>query len=253
MEPEQHFAPRAESTPPLDAAWAVFLDADGTLIEIAKRPEDVVLPPGVFQALQALQSKVPAALISGRRLADLDRLFAPLTLPAAGQHGAERRSASGEMHRAVVAEKALERATQWLAAWARGRPEIVVENKRYTVAVHYRLAPEYEIEIDERVREVLGRLGEDFVLVPGKMIIEIRPRLWDKGRAIADFMSEPPFMGRVPVFIGDDLTDEDGFAMAQSLGGHAIKVGAGATVARWRLADVSRVLWWLNHYLRWLG
>jgi trehalose 6-phosphate phosphatase len=253
MGPEPHYAPREESTPPLDTGWAVFLDVDGTLLEIAIRPEDVVLPPGVSHMLQALQSKVPAALISGRRLADLDRLFAPLTLSAAGQHGAERRSAGGQMHRAVVAEKAIEQATQRLAAWARGCPEIVVENKRYTLAVHYRCAPHYATEIGARIREALQRLGKDFVLVPGKMILEIRPRLWDKGRAIADFMSEPPFAGRVPVFIGDDVSDEDGFAMAQSLGGHAIKVGTGATVARWRLADVSRVLEWLNIYLRWLG
>lgn len=235
--------------PVLDRNEAFFLDVDGTLLDIAERPEDVKLRSGLTDTLAALQRAAPVALISGRPIAALDRLFAPLRLPAAGQHGAERRGADGQVRRAVVAESALGPARAHLLAWAHNHHGILLEDKGLTLALHYRAAPHLEAEAARVSREALRQLDDGFVLGSGSMVYEIRPRGWDKGRAIAEFMREPPFAGRVPVFAGDDVTDEDGFAVVNRMGGHSIKVGAGPTAARWRFADVIQVLTWLDRYV----
>lgn len=239
--------------PSFDAAWAVFLDVDGTLLDLAERPERVALRPGLVQTIEALRRVVPVALLSGRRIADLDRLFAPLRLPAAGQHGAERRGSDGQAHRAMVAEAALGQARAHLLGWAQHRHGVLVEDKGLTLALHYRGAPHLEAEAARVSHEALQRLGDGFMLGSGNMVVEIRPRGWDKGRAIAEFMREPPFAGRVPVFLGDDITDEDGFAAVNRLDGHSIKVGEGPTTARWRLADVTGVSAWLDRYVQWFA
>jgi trehalose 6-phosphate phosphatase len=239
--------------PPFDAGWAVFLDVDGTLLDLAERPEKVALRPGLIETIDALRRVAPVAFVSGRRIADLDTLFAPLRLPAAGQHGAERRGADGQVHRAAVAEAAFARARERVLAWTRDHPGVLLEDKGLSLALHYRGAPRLEAEAALVAREALLGLGEAFVLASGGMVLEIRPRGWDKGRAIAEFMREPPFAGRVPVFAGDDITDEDGFAAASRLGGHAIKVGEGPTVARWRLDDAMQVLDWLERYVQWFA
>ncbi len=232
---------------------AFFLDVDGTLLDIAERPEAVKLRSGLTDTLAALQRRAPVALISGRPIAALDRLFAPLKLPAAGQHGAERRSADGRLRRVTVSRSALNQARAYLVAWARNHQEILLEDKGLTLALHYRAAPRLESEAARVAREAWRRLGDGFVLEPGNMVFEIRPRGWDKGRAIAEFMREPPFAGRVPVFAGDDITDEDGFAAVNRMGGYSIKVGVGPTAARWRLPDVRRVLAWLDCYVAWFA
>lgn len=243
----------APPLPSFDTAWAVFLDVDGTLLDLAERPEKVELRPGLIRTLKALRRVVPVALISGRRIADLDRLFAPLRLPAAGQHGAERCGADGQAHRTMVAEAVLARARAHLLAWAHDHPGILLEDKGLTLALHYRGAPHLEAEAARVTRETLQWLGDGFMFGSGSMVYEIRPRGSDKGRAITEFMHEPPFAGHVPVFVGDDITDEDGFAVVNRLGGHSIKVGAGPTAARWRLADVMQVLAWLDRYVQWVA
>jgi trehalose 6-phosphate phosphatase len=238
--------------PAFAPAWSVFLDVDGTLLEFGERPETVTIRPGIIRTLDALHRLVPLALISGRAIADLDRLFAPLILPAAGQHGAERRNRGGQICTAALSRSGLRRAWTRLAAWALGHPGLYLEDKGLSLAVHYRGAPQLAAEVRRAVHDELQRLGDDFVLGSGQMVVEIRPAGWDKGRAVTEFMAEPPFAGRVPVVVGDDATDEDGFAAANRLGGHSIKVGAGPTVARWRLAGVVEVLAWLDGYARWL-
>ena len=248
--------PASVEAPPLpsfDTAWAVFLDVDGTLLDLAERPEKVELRPGLIWTLEVLRRVVPVALISGRRIADLYRLFAPLRLPAAGQHGAERCGADGQAHRTVVAETALSRSRAHLLAWAHDHPGILLEDKGLTLALHYRGVPHLEAEAARVLRETLQWLGDGFMFGSGSMVYEIRPLGSDKGRAITEFMHEPPFAGRVPVFVGDDITDEDGFAVVNRLGGHSIKVGAGPTAARWRLADVIQVLTWLDRYVEWFA
>ncbi|TAM47183.1 MAG: trehalose-phosphatase [Acidobacteria bacterium] len=240
------------SLPAFDPAWAVFLDVDGTLLEFGERPAAVTIRPGLLTTLDVLRRRIPLALISGRAISDLDRLFAPLRLPAAGQHGAERRSRGGRIHTANVPGAGLAGARRRLAAWARAYPRIALEDKGLSLAMHYRGAPELAAEARRAAHDELARLGGDYVLGVGQMVVEIRPKGWDKGRAVMEFMGEPPFAGRVPVVVGDDVTDEDGFAAANRLGGQSIKVGAGATVARWRLAGVTQVLAWLDRYARWL-
>jgi trehalose 6-phosphate phosphatase len=239
----------AATVPPFARNWALFLDVDGTLLNIADRPDAVVPPPALVPVLETLVARVPVALISGRRIADLDRLFSPLHLPAAGQHGAEWRYADEVVLTPVTA--ALESAKAALTSWAAGRAGILVEDKGATVALHYRRAPEQRGEAEAMMRALTTLLGPDYVLVPGHMLFEFRPARVDKGRAIAQFMQRLPYAGRVPVFIGDDRTDEDGFAAVNSAGGHSVKVGAGPTAASWRLSAVAAVLAWLEAYAHW--
>lgn len=251
MAPGRGIAEPRSLLPAFDPAWAVFLDVDGTLLDLGERPSDVTLRPGLTHTLGALRHVVPVALVSGRPIAELDRLFAPLVLPAAGQHGAERRSADGRTHRAPVSRPALERAKALLAAWTRDHLGTLLEDKGATLALHFRGAPDLEAEAGRACHDALQLLGDGFLLGTGNMVLEIRPRGWDKGRALAEFMREVPFAGRVPVFVGDDITDEDGFRAANRLGGLSVKVGNGPSAACWRLEGVRQVLDWLDRFVQW--
>ncbi|MGH8480473.1 MAG: trehalose-phosphatase [Gammaproteobacteria bacterium] len=232
--------------------WACFLDVDGTLLDFAGHPHAVERKPELIATLSSLHRLVPVAFISGRPIVDLDRLFAPLRLPVAGQHGAERRTPSG---RTIAMERPsqMSAARDALAGFAEARPGLLLEDKGLTLALHYRLAPRLESEVEAMMKAWMHKLGRQFILLPGNMVYELRPSATDKGAAIAEFMEEPPFAGRVPVFIGDDTTDEDGFRMVNRMGGHSVKVGDGQTVAGGRLSGVATVLQWLEGYVRWLG
>jgi len=243
----------SQPVPPLpcfDPSWALFLDVDGTLIEFARRPDEIEPRPELIETLGMLQRTFPLALISGRRISDLDRLFAPLRLPAAGQHGAERRSADGQINLAPVPQDVLIPARTTLGDWMRGRPGVVLEDKGLSMAVHYRGAPEREREASEVLEKAARPLGGMYEVRSGKMVAELRPSGYDKGRAIEAFMGEVPFMERVPVFVGDDATDEEGFKVVNRMGGLSIKVGEEPTVACWRLASVSEVLEWLSRCVK---
>jgi trehalose 6-phosphate phosphatase len=227
--------------------WALFLDVDGTILEIAPTPEAVEVPALAVPAIAAASERLAGAvaLVSGRRIADLDRLFAPLRLPAAGSHGAERRTAQGLVFERHDAAK-LAPARELLARFAEAHAGVLLEDKRDALALHYRLAPTLEPAARRIVAEAVAAVGPAFGVQEGKMVFEIKARAASKGRAIEDFMAEPPFCGRLPVFVGDDLTDEDGFDVVNRLGGHSIAVGvARATRARWRLRDAAHVLRWL--------
>ena len=130
---------------------------------------------------------------------------------------------------------------------------MLLEDKGLAAALHYRAAPQYKGEAEQLVEAIVAELGEAFSLQKGKMVFEIKPSGKDKGTVIEEFMREPPFAGRLPVFIGDDVTDEDGFRVVNDLGGHSIKVGDGDTLARWRLTDADAVLEWLSAYQTYLA
>ncbi|OGA24364.1 MAG: trehalose-phosphatase [Betaproteobacteria bacterium RIFCSPLOWO2_02_FULL_67_26] len=237
-------------TPPRPQAtdsWAFFLDVDGTLFEHADQPDAVRADPAVVQLLAGLRATTGGALalISGRPVASIDALFDPLRVPAAGLHGVERRDALGRLHSHALPEIPLRRAAARLADFAARHAGLIFEDKGLGLALHFRKAPHLEQAANGIAATVAAELGEGFELQQGKMVIEIKPGGRDKGVAIEDFLREPPFSGRTPVFIGDDLTDEYGFSVVNRLDGHAIKVGPGETVARWRLADASAVRYWL--------
>lgn len=240
-----------KTVPPYEHNWAFFLDVDGTLLQLADHPQAVKIDPELRNTLQALvrYNDKAVALISGRSLYDLDCLFAPLKLPAAGMHGNERRDANGRLHAPAAASRNLAQAREQARRFAELHPGCIVEDKGSGFALHFRQTPVAATAADTLMTSLLATVGSDYTLQHGKMVIEIRPVAHDKGSAILAFVQEPPFAGRVPVFIGDDLTDEDGFRLVCKLGGVAIKVGEGETVAPWRLPDSHAVSEWLRGYI----
>lgn len=230
--------------------WALFLDVDGTLLEIAETPESVVVPDELKTLLRDLSVRLDGALalISGRSIQDLDRLFAPLRLCASGIHGCERREADGRIVTPGVDPVVLEPIRAELQRYADRQPGLLLEDKGYGLALHFRRAPHLGGDVATIMRRLCERLGPGYTLQSGKCVLEIRPSGFTKGSSIAAFMEQPPFAGRTPVFLGDDVTDEDGFAAVNDLGGLSIKVGATstATMAKQRLAGVREVHQWLQ-------
>jgi trehalose 6-phosphate phosphatase len=237
--------------PDLDSQSAVFLDADGTLVEIAPRPELVSVPrrlPSLLARLAAERAGA-LALISGRPLAQLDQLFHPWHGAAAGLHGIERRRADGVLDCILdgAGAAALDRIRPKLAALASEGSGLLLEDKGGTIALHYRAVPNREAEIRAHAETLRGAAGAELRLIAGKMVVEFQPRNANKGLAIAAFMAESPFLGRRPVFVGDDTTDEDGFAEIRRRGGMAIRVGKPRkTGANYGLPSVAAVLDWLE-------
>ena len=242
--------------PPLDPQTALFIDIDGTLLEIAPRPELVRVPPELPSLLARLaaQRGGALALVSGRRIADIDRLFHPWHGAAAGVHGAERRrtdgtlSIAGDSPRDRDAAAALDRLRPALRQFVQNAPGVLLEDKGETVALHYRQAPEREGELRALAERLVRYESEWLRLIAGKMVFELQPRHRGKDGAIAAFMDEAPFRGRAPVFLGDDTTDEDGFAEVNRRGGLSIRAGppSAATAARYSLPSVPAVLDWLK-------
>lgn len=229
-------------------APAFFLDVDGTLLDIAEAPDRVHVPPRVVHVLSRLSDACcgAVALVSGRPIVDLDRLLSPLRLPCAGLHGAERRGARGEVRQHGM-DGALDAARTELASFCDAHRGTLLEDKGAALALHYRLAPAAETAARRAVGRVLAGLGPAFVLQEGKCVLEIKPAGSSKAHAIEEFMAEAPFAGRVPVFAGDDVTDEDGFRAVNRFGGLSVRVGAGAqTAAATALAGVDEVLEWLS-------
>jgi trehalose 6-phosphate phosphatase len=236
--------------PPLDPQSALFLDVDGTLLEIAPRPELVRVPDGLPALIIRLSAQRDGALalVSGRPLTQLDRLFAPWQGAAAGLHGLERRRADGVLECVLDSGSAtaLERLRPKLAALAAKEPGLTLEDKGGTLALHYRGAPQHEPKIRTFADALHRETASVLRLITGKMVVEFQPRTANKGRAIAAFLAEPPFAGRRPVFVGDDTTDEDGFVEIRQRGGIAVRVGSPReTAATCRLPAVEAVLAWL--------
>jgi trehalose 6-phosphate phosphatase len=231
--------------PPLTPQTALFLDFDGTLVELAPQPDAVVIPPLLTSTLAGLYRQLGGALalVSGRCLMDLDTFVAPLQLPAAVEHGAQRRNAEGLLMSAPAIDLGLAlRAAEDLV---QRYPALRLERKLLALSLHYRHAPELENVCLQALRQAVAcSVGVE--LMQGKCVIDVKPAGVSKGAAIAAFMAEAPFAGRTPVFAGDDVTDEDGFAQVQRLGGHAVKVGAGPSCARYRCASVIDLARWLQ-------
>jgi trehalose 6-phosphate phosphatase len=242
--------PRRRYGPPslVAAESAVFLDIDGTLLELAATPDGVRVGSAVAQLLPALAEALAGALalITGRTLADADRLFPGLAIPVAGQHGLVRRDADGHVH-AHQAPPELAALRAEIAEFAARHTGLLLEDKGTTLALHYRLVPHLASHVHRMVRAHVAVAGDaSWRLQPGKAMVEIVPSGRDKGTAIQEYMAEPPFGGRMPVFVGDDRSDEQGFTAVEDLGGLAIKVGPGRTLARYRLRDVGAVCRWLG-------
>lgn len=230
--------------PPLPADAALFFDFDGTLADIAPRPEAVCVAPGALRALAALQRHLGGALavISGRPVAQIDHHLQPLRVPAAGQHGAERRDAQGVWHRVPLPD--LAPLLPPLQALVQAHPALVLEVKTAALAMHWRGDPAQADTCRAAMRAAHAGLP-GMSLMEGKMVMELKPAAADKGRALQAFMAEAPFAGRTPWFFGDDVTDEAGFAAVLALGGVAVKVGSGDSAAPWRLPDPAAVRAWL--------
>jgi len=213
---------------------ALFIDFDGTLVEIADTPDAVVVSPSLVPTLAELRSRLKGALalISGRSLAAIDGFFQPEVFDAAGLHGAEYRLAGERWHSRDALDPALRAAVRKLEQAVASEPGILLEDKDISVAVHWRLAPHAAEQAMGAVAAAVEALQPAYRIQHGKAVAEIVPAGANKGQVIQTFMASAPFSRRRPVFIGDDLTDEHGFAAVNALGGLSIKVGGGPTQAQ---------------------
>ncbi len=231
-------------------ASALFFDVDGTLVPIEKEPGAVRVRQRLRLLLERLIDATGGALalVSGRSIEQLDQLFRPLVFSASGLHGLERRLLPGDVTRADGVRQGVDRAKPELERFAEDHPGVFVEDKGLTLALHYRMAAEHREKAHALVRDLVSSDPDNVVLLEGKMVFELKPPGFDKGRAIADFMQEPPFRGRRPIFAGDDVTDEAGFATINAAKGVAVKVGIDerATEAVYGLPDVESMLDWLG-------
>ena len=234
-----------ETLPRITPATALFLDFDGTLVALAAQPELVEVPLSLTTTLAALYRQLNGALalVSGRRLLDLDSFLAPLQLPAAGEHGAQRRTSDGLLVSAPPAD--LQQVLQAAEGLLALHPGLRLERKNLALSLHYRHAPELENLCLQVMREAVER-SVGIELMQGKCVIDLKPAGFSKGTAIAAFMNEAPFAGRMPIFAGDDVTDEAGFEQVRRMGGHTIKVGPEPTAAQFRCASVARLADWLQ-------
>jgi trehalose 6-phosphate phosphatase len=207
---------------------ALLVDVDGTLLDIASTPVGVVVPAALASTLRDLLSRtgVAVALVSGRTIATLDRLFAPLTLPAIGGHGAEMRLSGGdpvEKRRPAPLSQKLRRKLHALAGID---PRLLVEDKLHSVALHYRLALQREDFLKQEVASIVAAdHASEVESLFGKAVIEVKPKHYSKGTAVTELMTCEPFAGRTPLFIGDDTTDEAVFAILPDLAGYGFSVG----------------------------
>lgn len=223
---------------------ALFLDFDGTLVDIAPQPDAVSVPATLPPLLAALDSAFGGALalVSGRPVAEIDSHLQPFRGCAAGVHGVERRGPDGRLQRLPVA--GLDSAAETLRALARQHPALRLEVKPGAIALHYRQAPELQ-SLCLAAMQAAQAATAGMMLMHGKMVLELKPQRASKGEAIRAFLAEPPFSRRQPWFFGDDVTDESGFEAVLAAGGVAVKVGDGDSRAGHRLPDPSAVRAWL--------
>jgi trehalose 6-phosphate phosphatase len=228
---------------------ALFIDLDGTLAAIAERPEDVVAEPYRTGLLRLLERALGGRLVivSGRPIDDIDRILENAVTSVAGVHGLERRGPSGKFESAEPHPQ-LDRVRTILESFAKSRPALHLEFKALGVALHYRQAPQAGREVLNVARRLAWATG--LKLQEGRMVVELRSPGADKGDAVREFMKLPPFRMGTPIFVGDDITDEDGFAAAQELDGIGVLVGNWRdTKANAQLQGVQDVLAWLDSAL----
>lgn len=234
-----------QTAPLLTSHHALFLDFDGTLADIAAQPHAVHVLPEVVPTLQSLHRYLDGALaiVTGRTLADIDRFLAPLQLPLACEHGAQYRLGNG--HAGGVPAPDLTPVLDALRPLLSLYPQLLLEPKSAGLALHYRQAMALEPLCQATLAQALQELP-GMELMQGKCVLEVKPSGPSKGRAIGDFMRHAPFAGRTPIFVGDDVTDEAGFAATQDLGGIGVKVGPGDTLALARVEGPAAVRAWLQ-------
>jgi trehalose 6-phosphate phosphatase len=244
----------ANQIPDFAADWVLFLDVDGTLLELADRPDAVHVSPRLVDLLGELdhQTNHGVVLVSGRSVSHLDRLFEPLRLPAAGLHGSERRDLAGNYVTSEANGATMDLARERLAEIVVKYPGLFFEDKGLAIALHYRREPELGPMVHQMFTDIAAELGSDYRLQEGKAVVELTAARHSKGSAIETFMDEPSIRDRVPVMVGDDVTDESGFEVVNRLRGVSLKVGDGATAARYRLPSPAAVRHWLSDYLVYL-
>ncbi len=235
--------------PRITAQTALFLDFDGTLVDIASDPDLVKIPPDLPGLLAGLHTALGGALaiVSGRKLSDIDRFLAPQVLPVSAEHGAQFRLADGAV--TLVASPDLHEVSRVALALAAQHAGLKVEIKTTAVSLHYRQAPELEAQCLEAMAEAVKR-SPGLELMQGKYVFDIRAAGVSKGSAIEALMGQSPFEGRLPLFAGDDTTDEAGFASVQAMGGEALKVGDGHSLAGHRCASPADLRLWLHAALQ---
>jgi len=236
-----------QTPPPPALDWCLFLDVDGTVVELTDTPSQTVADPEINALLREAAERLggAVALVSGRKIETLDELFSPLKLPSAGLHGVERRKAGGAIQGASFVDSQLDRARTAIKALVEAHPGTLLEDKDRTLAVHFRMAPQFAEIMRQSMIDIAKPLGTNYHIQSGKMLFEIKPRGFSKATAIKAFMQEPPFSGRRPVFAGDDLTDQDGFAIVEAQGG--ISIGVGDRVrGQFYLENVAAVRSWLK-------
>jgi trehalose 6-phosphate phosphatase len=238
----------APAVPLPSKPWCLFLDVDGTLLELAEHPGAVFVEPMLTPLLQRLRasSNGAIALVSGRTIADLDKLFPDPKLPLAGLHGCERRDAHGTLHVAAIAVEQLADVRAGLQRLVARHPGLILEDKGAGLALHFLQARELEHELRAEVALLATPLVPRFALLDGHAVIEIKPAAHTKDSAVTAFMEEEPFRGCRPIFIGDDQTDYGGFAAVRRFDGLAIAVGP-RVKSEWWLPDPVAVRQWLTH------
>lgn len=235
--------------PPIDARTALFLDVDGTLVDFGIDPARVRPTDETRAILEALEARLGGALalVSGRPVAALDAMFSPLRLRAAGLHGHElRREPRGTIARAALDHAAMAALSARVEAWHRLHPEVFVEHKGASLALHYRAHPSAREAVESFATEALAGLSGQRVQ-RGDHVVEFVPEGGDKGRAVEELLTHAAFRDRAPIFVGDDLTDEFGFVAARRAGGFGVLVGSPrVSAARFSLADPAAVVAWLR-------
>jgi trehalose 6-phosphate phosphatase len=235
--------------PPLpDRGSALFFDFDGTLTDLAAQPDAVRVSAAVPQQLAALARLLggAVAIISGRPVHEIDQHLKPLRLPAAGVHGSERRGPDGFLRR--IATPPLGPARELLEATVRRHPGLRLEVKPGALALHYRGADALEDICVEAMSEAQRRV-DGMAMLCGKKVVELKPRRASKGHAVRAFLDERPFRARRPWVFGDDVTDEAAFETVLGLGGVAVKIGEGESLAPYRLASPAALLDWMGRVL----
>ena len=235
-------------TPPLPSLeWCLFLDVDGTLIEFTDTPIETHADSKIKALLAAAAESLGGALalVSGRSIECLDALFEPLRLPVAGLHGVERRGATGAVHGSIFTDAQLDLPRRAIKALVAAHPGTSLEDKGRTIAIHYRQSPQSERILRDSLAAIAAPLGAHYHIQDGNMVLEIKPSGFTKATAIAAFLAEPPFRGRMPVFVGDDLTDEDGFRVVEEKGGISIAVGDRVR-GQYNVENAAAVRQWLE-------
>jgi len=249
-DPDHPRPPRTDlpAPPAIADHWALFLDFDGTLVDIADRPGGVVVENGLTERLAALEARLGGALaiVTGRPLGQVDALLAPLKLKAAGHHGLELRRHDGDRPAPPDLPRGFEAAHDRARRFAEARPEIYFETKPFGFALHYRMAAHMAELVAAEAATISEMTDPPLRRVAGKMVVELGLAGHSKGTAVQSLMAAAPFTGRLPVFVGDDVTDEDGFTAVNALGGLSVLVGARDTAATHALPDPAALRAWLH-------